>query len=71
MLLHANGVMVSHLFLAMVIGARTLSIAVAVVLGTIVLQMETKMAPTTKTVVKTNETRHGMLSTPPSDSRPR
>jgi hypothetical protein len=69
LLLHVNGVVVSHLFPAAVIGAMASSIGMAFVLGAIVPQMETKMAPMTKTVVTTNEMRHGMPSTPPSDSR--
>jgi hypothetical protein len=46
LLLHADRVVVSHLFPAMDIGLTASSVATAVVLGTVVLQVETKMAPT-------------------------
>ncbi len=52
------------------IGVTALSVAAAVVLGAIIQQVETKMAPTT-TVVTTNEMRHGMPSTLPSNPCPR
>ncbi len=71
LLLHANGVMASYLFPAVVIDAMASSIATDIVLSNIIPQMETKMAPTTKTVATMNETRHGALSTLPSYSRPR
>jgi hypothetical protein len=48
LLLHANGVVLSHLFLATDIGVMALSVAAAIVLGTVVLQVETKLAPTTQ-----------------------
>jgi hypothetical protein len=67
LLLNADRVVVSHLFLAADIGVTASSVAAAVVLGTIVLQVEIKMAPTTMTVVTTNETCHSMPSTPPSN----
>ncbi len=56
LLLHADGVMVSHLFLATDIGMTALSVATAVILGAIILQVETKMAPMMLTVATTNET---------------
>ncbi len=68
---HVNGVVVSHLFLAADISVTALSVATAVVPGAVVLQVETKMAPTTTTVTMANEMRHGVPSTPPSDPRPR
>ncbi len=58
---------VSHLFPAADIGVTALPVTVAVVLGAIVPQVESKMAPTTMTVATMNETCHGALSTPPSD----
>jgi hypothetical protein len=60
-----------HLFPAADIGVTASSVAAAVVLGAVIPRMETKMAPTTATVVTTNETRHVAPSTPPSDPRPR
>ncbi len=71
MVLHANGVVVSHLFLATDICMEALSVAVAVNLGDVVLQAETKMVPTTKTVATTKETHHGAPSTLPSNPCPR
>jgi hypothetical protein len=70
-LLHADGVVVSHPFPAMDISMTALSVAVAIVLGAIVLLVETKMVPTTTTVATTNEMHHGAPSTPPSDPCPR
>ncbi len=71
LLLHANGVVVSQLFQAGDIGVMALSVAATIILGAVVLRVETKMAPTTTTVATTNETRHGMPSTLPSDPHPR
>jgi hypothetical protein len=70
-LLHADGVMVSHLFPAVYIGVTASSVAAAIVFSTIVLQVETKMASMTMTVAMTNKTRHGAPSTPQSDPYPR
>ncbi len=63
-MLHAGGVVVSHLFLAADIGAS--SDAAAIVLGAVVPRVETKMAPTTITVTTMNET-HSAPSTLPSN----
>ncbi len=63
--------MSSYLFPAVDIGGMASSIAATVVLGAIVLQVETKMVPTTTTVAMMNETCHGAPSTPPSDPCPR
>jgi hypothetical protein len=71
LLLHANGVVVFHLFTAMDIGMMALSVAVAIVLGAVVPRVGKKMAPTTMTMVTTNEMRHGFPSTPPSNPCPR
>ncbi len=71
LLLHANGVVVSHLFLAMDIGVTASSVAAAVNLSAVVPWVETKMPSTTTTVVTTNETHHGMPSTLPSNPSPR
>ncbi len=71
LLLHTDGVVVSHLFLAADIGMTALSIAAAVVFGPVILQVETKMVPTMKAVSTTNEMRHGAPSTPPSNPCPR
>ncbi len=71
LLLHNDGVVVFHLFSAAGIGVTALSVAVAVILGAIVPQVETKMAPMPTTVATTNEMCHGPPSTPPSDPSPR
>jgi hypothetical protein len=71
LLLHANGVVVSHLSPAADIGMTDLSVITAVVFGTIVLRVETKMVQTTKTVATTKEMRHGTPSTPPTNPCPR
>jgi hypothetical protein len=71
LLLHANGVVVSHLFPAAVISVEASSVTTAIVLGAIVLQMETKMVPTTTTVATANKMCHGMPSTPPSNPHPK
>ncbi len=71
LLLHANGVVVSYLFPAMDIGVTASYVAVAVVLGAILPQVENKMAPITMTVTTTNEMHHGAPSTLPSDPHPR
>jgi hypothetical protein len=47
------------------------SVAMADVLGAVVPQVETKMAPMTTTMMTTNETHHRAPSNPPSDPRPR
>ncbi len=52
-------------------GHTALSVTMAVVLGAIVLRVETKMAPMTMTVTSTNEMHHGAPSTPPSYPCPR
>ncbi len=69
-MLHANGVVVSHLFPAVDIGMTALSVAAAIVLGAMVLQVETKMVPTRTTVTMMNEMHHGAPSTPPSNPCP-
>ncbi len=61
----------SHLFLAADIGMRALSVAAAIFLGAVLLQVEMKTAPTTTTMATRNETHHGALSTPPFDPPPR
>jgi hypothetical protein len=71
LLLHANGVVVSHLFPAADIGVTASSVAAAVVLGAVIPRVETKMAPTKLTVATMNETRHNVPSTLPSDPHPR
>jgi hypothetical protein len=71
LLLHADKVVVSHLFPAADIGMMALSVAVAIVLGAVFPQVETKMAPTTATTGTTNERHHGAPSTPQSDPHPR
>ncbi len=53
----------SYLFPAADIGVMALSAAAAVVLGTFVLLVETKMVPTKTTVATTNGTCHGTPST--------
>ncbi len=55
LLLHVDGFVVSHLFPAADIGVAASSVAVAVVLGVIVLQVEKKIMPTTMTMATTNE----------------
>jgi hypothetical protein len=40
-LLHTDGIVVSHLFLAADIGVRVLSVAAAIVLGAAILQVDT------------------------------
>jgi hypothetical protein len=62
LLLHANGVVVSHLFPAAVIGATV---------GAIVPQKEAKMASRTTTMATMNEMHHSVPSTPPYNPRPR
>ena len=69
LLLHANGVMVSHLFPAADIGLTASSVAAAVVLGTSVPRVETKMAPPTTTMATTNEMCHSTPSIPSSNPR--
>jgi hypothetical protein len=64
---HADGVVVSYLFLAANIGMTALSVAAAIILGAFAPQVETKMVPTTKTMATMNEMHHGAPSTPPSD----
>ncbi len=59
LLLHADGVVVSHLFLAVDIGITALSITAAIVLGAIVPREETNMAPTTTTMVMMNKMHYG------------
>jgi hypothetical protein len=49
------------------IGVMASSVPMAIVLGTVVLQVETKMVSTRMTMATTNEMRHGAPSTPPSD----
>jgi hypothetical protein len=71
LLLHADGVMMSHLFLAMDIGIMASSVAAAIVLSAVVPQVETKMASTMTTMAMMNEMRHGVPSTPPSYPCPR
>jgi hypothetical protein len=71
LLLHTNGVMVSHLFPAADIGVMALSVAAAAVLGAVVLQVETKMAPMMTTLATKNEMHHGAPSTLPSYPHPR
>jgi hypothetical protein len=71
LLLHTDGVVVSHLFPAADIGVTASSVAVAIVLGAVIPQVETKMVPSTMTVTTTNEMCHGMPSTLPSDPCPR
>ncbi len=46
-------------------------VAVAIVLGAVVPQVETKLAPATTTMATMNEMHHGAPSTMPSDPRPR
>ncbi len=70
-LLHANRVVVFHIFLAVEIGVMALSAAVTVILGASIPQVETKMAPMTMTVATTNETCHSAPSTLPSNPCPR
>ncbi len=45
LLLHADGVMLSHLFPATDIRVMALSVAAAIVLGAVNLQVETKLVP--------------------------
>jgi hypothetical protein len=71
LLLCANEVMVSHLFPATDIGMMALSVTAAVVFGAVLQQVETKMAPTTMTVVMTNEMHHSAPYTLPSNPCPR
>jgi hypothetical protein len=71
LLLHADRVVLSYIFPATDIGVTALSNTAAIILGTIFLRIETKLAPTTKTVAITNETRNGMPSNLPSDPCPR
>ncbi len=68
--LYADGVMVSHLFLAVDIGVTASSVATAVFLGAVVPLVETKMAPTMTAMAATNKTLHGALSTPLSNPHP-
>jgi hypothetical protein len=63
LLLHANEVVVSHLFPAAYLDMTALSVAMAINLGSPVPQVETKMAPMMTTMAMTNETRHGAPST--------
>ena len=70
-MIHANGVVVSHLILAVDIGMMASSVATAIVLGAVVPLVETKMVPTMKTMAATNETHHGPSSTPMLDPRAR
>jgi hypothetical protein len=64
--LHAYGVMVSHLFPAVDISKTALFVGVAAILGTVVPQVETKIAPLTTTMAVMNEMHHCALSTLPS-----
>ncbi len=70
-MLHTDGVVVSHLFQAADIGGMASSVSMATILAAIFLQVETKMVPTTTTVVTTNETHQGAPSTRPSNLHPR
>jgi hypothetical protein len=65
LLLHANGVVVFHLFPAAYINMT------AVVLGAVIPSVETTMAPTKMTVMTTNEMHHSTPSTLPSNPHPR
>jgi hypothetical protein len=67
LLLHADGVVMSCLFSSTDIGVTASSIAGVVILGAVILQVETKMVPTTTTMATTNEACHGMPSTPLSN----
>ncbi len=67
LLLHADGVAVSYLIPAADIGMTALSVAVAVVLGAVVPQVETKMAPMTTMMMMMIEAHHGAPSNPPSN----
>ncbi len=69
--LHADGVMVSHLFPALDIGMTASSVIAAIVLGAFVLRVDTKMVPTMMTLEKTNEMHHSTPFIPPSDPHPR
>jgi hypothetical protein len=71
LLLHANEVMVSHLFPAVDIGVTALSVAMAIDLGAVIPWVEIKMMPMTMTMATTNETHHGTPSTPPYDPCPK
>jgi hypothetical protein len=72
LLLHADRfLVVFHLFPAVDISMTALSVAVAIILGAVVMQAETKIAPTTITMGTMNKTRHGAPSTPLSDPCPR
>ncbi len=51
-------------------GVMVSSVSAAVVLGAIVLRAETKMAPTTTSMVMMNKMRHGAPSTLASDPCP-
>jgi hypothetical protein len=68
--LHADGVLVSHLFPAVDINVTASSVATAVFLDAIDPRVETKMAPMTTTVATRNEMHYGTPSTPPSDPCP-
>ncbi len=61
----------SYFFLAWDIGMMASSVAKAVVLGTVLLRVETKMAPMMTTMTTMNEMLHSTPSTPPSDPCPR
>jgi hypothetical protein len=63
----AYGVVVLHLSPAADVSMTASSVAVANIVGAVVPQVETKMAPTTMTVATTNETCHGAPSTLPSN----
>jgi hypothetical protein len=71
LLLHANGVVVSHLFPAADIAVTASSVATAAILGVIILQVTTRLAQTMMTMVMLNEMRQGVPSTQPFNPRPR
>ncbi len=66
-MLHSDGAVLSHLFPAADIGVMASSVAVAVVLGAVILGVETNLVPTTMTVATMDETRHSAPSTLPSN----
>jgi hypothetical protein len=59
--------MESYLFPAVDMGVMASSVTAAIVLSPIVLQVETKMAPTTTTMAMTNKMHHSVPSTLPSN----
>jgi hypothetical protein len=70
-LLHIDGVVVSHFFPAADIGVTASSDATAIVLGTVVPKVVTKMAPTTMAMATMCELHHSMPSTLSSNPHPR